>query len=171
MLFRSLPLSPPPHTHTPCHPHSPPSTPLSPAGTIEEPSQLNFIYRGFVRLLNNVHLSESSYLPFSVTRMAIEQVRFPFYLSLPHALCLSFILTLIFSPSLCYYVHIFLSLSTSLTLFCAPSHSHSRSCSFLPYYALHLVYVCAPYPSSPVLSSIICYIHYHYETSFQFLPL
>lgn len=34
---------------------------------------MNFIYRGFVRLLNNVHLSESSYLPFSITRMAIEQ--------------------------------------------------------------------------------------------------
>ena len=47
--------------------------PLSP-GTIEDSSQLNFIYRGFVRLLNNVHLSESSYLPFSVTRMSIEQV-------------------------------------------------------------------------------------------------
>ena len=45
------------------------------SGTIEEGSQLNFIYRGFVRLLNNVHLSESSYLPFSVTRMSIEQVR------------------------------------------------------------------------------------------------
>ena len=43
-------------------------------GTIEDSSQLNFIYRGFVRLLNNVHLSESSYLPFSVARMSVEQV-------------------------------------------------------------------------------------------------
>ena len=40
---------------------------------IEDTAHLNFIYRGFVRLLNNVHQSESSYLPFSITRISIEQ--------------------------------------------------------------------------------------------------
>lgn len=42
-------------------------------GTIEAPDQLNFIFRGFVRLLNNAHQSESSYLPYSITRVTIEQ--------------------------------------------------------------------------------------------------
>lgn len=42
--------------------------------SIHAPDQLNFIFRGFARLLNNVHQSESSYLPFSVTRIGIEQV-------------------------------------------------------------------------------------------------
>ena len=42
--------------------------------SINAPDQLNFIFRGFIRLLNNVHQSESSYLPFSVTRIGIEQV-------------------------------------------------------------------------------------------------
>jgi len=42
-------------------------------GTIESPDQLNFIFRGFVRLLNNSHQSESSYLPYSITRVTIEQ--------------------------------------------------------------------------------------------------
>lgn len=42
--------------------------------TIEAPDQLNFIFRGFVRLLNNVHQSENSYLPYSVGRISIEQV-------------------------------------------------------------------------------------------------
>eukprot|EP01039_Chlorochromonas_danica_P009253 gene9253-10216_t len=42
-------------------------------GQIEAPDQLNFIYRGFVRLLNNVHEAEASYLPHSVTRITIEQ--------------------------------------------------------------------------------------------------
>eukprot|EP01035_Chromulina_nebulosa_P018871 gene18871-24658_t len=42
-------------------------------GSIEQPDQLNFVFRGFSRLLNNVHQSESSYLPYSVTRISIEQ--------------------------------------------------------------------------------------------------
>lgn len=41
---------------------------------IESPDHLNFIYRGFVRLLNNAHESESAYLPGSVTRISLEQV-------------------------------------------------------------------------------------------------
>jgi hypothetical protein len=43
-------------------------------GSIEDPGMLNFIFRGFVRLLNNVHQSESTYLPYSITRVSIEQV-------------------------------------------------------------------------------------------------
>lgn len=42
-------------------------------GTVEAPDQLNFIFRGIVRLLNNVHQSENTYLPYSVTRISIEQ--------------------------------------------------------------------------------------------------
>jgi len=42
-------------------------------GSIDAPDQLNFIYRGFVRLLNNCHQAESAYLPFSITRIGIEQ--------------------------------------------------------------------------------------------------
>ncbi len=42
-------------------------------GSIEAPDQLNFIYKGFVRLLNNVHQAESTYLPYSITRIGIEQ--------------------------------------------------------------------------------------------------
>lgn len=42
-------------------------------GTIESPDQLNFIFRGFARLLNNVPQAESSYLPYSITRVSIEQ--------------------------------------------------------------------------------------------------
>eukprot|EP00600_Ochromonadales_sp_CCMP1393_P014832 CAMPEP_0175001240 /NCGR_PEP_ID=MMETSP0005-20121125/3024_1 /TAXON_ID=420556 /ORGANISM="Ochromonas sp., Strain CCMP1393" /LENGTH=931 /DNA_ID=CAMNT_0016256105 /DNA_START=25 /DNA_END=2820 /DNA_ORIENTATION=+ len=42
-------------------------------GKIEAPDQLNFVYRGFVRLLNNVHQAESTFLPHSVTRIDIEQ--------------------------------------------------------------------------------------------------
>jgi hypothetical protein len=42
-------------------------------GTVEAPDQLNFIYRGFVRLLNNAHEAESTYLPYSITRVGIEQ--------------------------------------------------------------------------------------------------
>jgi hypothetical protein len=42
-------------------------------GSVEAPDQLNFIYRGFVRLLNNVHQAESTYLPYSITRIGIEQ--------------------------------------------------------------------------------------------------
>lgn len=41
--------------------------------TIEAPDQLNFIYRGFVRLLNNLHQSESSYLPYSISKVNVEQ--------------------------------------------------------------------------------------------------
>lgn len=44
--------------------------------TIESPDQLNFIFRGFVRLLNNVHESENSYLPYSVGKISIEQVNY-----------------------------------------------------------------------------------------------
>ena len=42
-------------------------------GSIESADQLNFMYRGFVRLLNNVHQAESTYLPYSITRIGIEQ--------------------------------------------------------------------------------------------------
>ena len=42
-------------------------------GQVEAPDQLNFVYKGFVRLLNNVHQSESTYLPYSITRIGIEQ--------------------------------------------------------------------------------------------------
>lgn len=42
-------------------------------GSIDSPDQLNFIYRGFVRLLNNLHESQNTYLPYSVTRIEIEQ--------------------------------------------------------------------------------------------------
>lgn len=42
-------------------------------GAIEAPDQLNFLYRGFVRLLNNAHEVENAYLPYSVTRIEIEQ--------------------------------------------------------------------------------------------------
>lgn len=42
-------------------------------GAIESPDQLNFLYRGFVRLLNNTHEVENAYLPYSVTRVEIEQ--------------------------------------------------------------------------------------------------
>jgi len=41
--------------------------------TVEDPAQLNFIFRGFVRLLNNVPQAEASYLPYSITRVGIEQ--------------------------------------------------------------------------------------------------
>ena len=109
-----------------------PSSPLllRPSGTIEEPSQLNFIYRGFVRLLNNVHLSESSYLPFSVTRMAIEQVR----LFLSFFLILSFFFSLFLSLSLSFFLSFFLILSLFLSLTLNPS----RSFSLLPFVYLFL---------------------------------
>ena len=41
--------------------------------SIDKVDQLNFIYKGFVRLLNNVHQAESTYLPYSITRIGIEQ--------------------------------------------------------------------------------------------------
>lgn len=40
---------------------------------ISAPDQLLFIYKGFVRLLNNVHQADSAYLPYSITRIGIEQ--------------------------------------------------------------------------------------------------
>lgn len=42
-------------------------------GSIESHDQLNFLYRGFVRLLNNAHEVENAYLPYSVARVEIEQ--------------------------------------------------------------------------------------------------
>lgn len=42
-------------------------------GQVDSPDQMNFVYKGFVRLLNNVHQSESTYLPYSITRIGIEQ--------------------------------------------------------------------------------------------------
>jgi len=42
-------------------------------GSIEAPDQLNFIFRGFLRLLKNIPQAESSYLPYSITRVTIEQ--------------------------------------------------------------------------------------------------
>ena len=42
-------------------------------GSIESPEDLNFIYQGFVRLLNNAHQSESTYLPYSITKISMEQ--------------------------------------------------------------------------------------------------
>jgi hypothetical protein len=42
-------------------------------GSIEDPAQLNFIFRGFVRLLNNIPQSDRSYLPFSHNRVTCEQ--------------------------------------------------------------------------------------------------
>ena len=40
---------------------------------IESPDELNFIYRGFVRLLNNTHESKNVFLPNSVTKIQVEQ--------------------------------------------------------------------------------------------------
>ncbi len=42
-------------------------------GMVDDHDQLNFIFQGFVRLLNNVPQSESTYLPYSVARISIEQ--------------------------------------------------------------------------------------------------
>jgi hypothetical protein len=42
-------------------------------GEISAPDQLNFLYRGFVRLLNNAHQADNTYLPYSTTRIGIEQ--------------------------------------------------------------------------------------------------
>jgi len=41
--------------------------------SVESPEELNFIFRGFARLLNNVHESQSTVLPYSITRIEIEQ--------------------------------------------------------------------------------------------------
>ena len=62
--------------------------------SIVDPDHLNFIYRGFVRLLNNVHQSQSTYLPYSITRIEIEQVSYHYVCStvlneLPDVLVLS----------------------------------------------------------------------------------
>ena len=40
---------------------------------IDDPTQLNFIFRGFSRLLNNVHLSQTTFLPNSITKISIDQ--------------------------------------------------------------------------------------------------
>ena len=42
-------------------------------GGISEPDHLHFMFTGFARLLNSIPQSESSYLPFSVPRITIEQ--------------------------------------------------------------------------------------------------
>lgn len=42
-------------------------------GSIDTPDQLNFMFRGFSRLLNNLHQSQTTYLPYSVTKIDIEQ--------------------------------------------------------------------------------------------------
>ena len=41
--------------------------------SIDDPAQLNFIFSGFARLLNNIPQSERSYLPFSHSRVTAEQ--------------------------------------------------------------------------------------------------
>jgi hypothetical protein len=41
--------------------------------SITDHAALNFIFRGFSRLLNNIHESDNSYLPYSVTRVTVEQ--------------------------------------------------------------------------------------------------
>jgi hypothetical protein len=41
--------------------------------TIDSPSHLNFLFQGFVRLLNNTHQAESTYLPYSISRLTTEQ--------------------------------------------------------------------------------------------------
>lgn len=40
---------------------------------IESHDELNFIFRGFARLLNNCHESQSTVLPYSITQVKIEQ--------------------------------------------------------------------------------------------------
>lgn len=42
-------------------------------GSIEDPAQLQFMFRGFVRLLNNIPQSDASYVPFSASRVTVEQ--------------------------------------------------------------------------------------------------
>lgn len=42
-------------------------------GNIRNKDQLNFMYRGFLRLLNNAHQADSTYLPYSITKIGIEQ--------------------------------------------------------------------------------------------------
>lgn len=42
-------------------------------GAIDQPDQLNFVYTGIVRLLNNVYQAQSTYLPYSITQVGIEQ--------------------------------------------------------------------------------------------------
>lgn len=43
-------------------------------GSIDSHDHLNFMFRGFSRLLNNVYQSECTYLPYSITKIEIEQV-------------------------------------------------------------------------------------------------
>jgi hypothetical protein len=40
---------------------------------IGDPAQLNFIFRGFSRLLNNVHRAQTTFLPHSATKISIDQ--------------------------------------------------------------------------------------------------
>jgi hypothetical protein len=42
-------------------------------GSIEDPDQLHFMFRGFVRLLTNIPQSDASYIPFSTSRVTVEQ--------------------------------------------------------------------------------------------------
>jgi hypothetical protein len=42
--------------------------------SIETESDMNFIFRGFSRLLNNVHQSQSTFLPYSIQSVDIEEV-------------------------------------------------------------------------------------------------
>ncbi len=42
--------------------------------SIEDESQLNFIFRGFSRLLNNVHVSQSTILPYAIAPIDIDEV-------------------------------------------------------------------------------------------------
>ena len=41
--------------------------------SIESPDELNFLFKGFSRLLNNVHQAQCTYLPYSVTKIDVEQ--------------------------------------------------------------------------------------------------
>ena len=42
--------------------------------SIDSNDSMNFLFAGFVRLLNNSYQSDSSYLPYSITKVAAEQV-------------------------------------------------------------------------------------------------
>jgi len=40
---------------------------------LDDPGQLNFVFRGFSRLLNNVHRAQTTFLPYGATQISIEQ--------------------------------------------------------------------------------------------------
>lgn len=40
---------------------------------IESVDELNFLFKGFSRLLNNVHQAQCTYLPYSITKIDVEQ--------------------------------------------------------------------------------------------------